>query len=335
MNLAHDLENLRKDIEELYRKRDYTGVEHRLSEIPRDVLQKDPELTIKLAGALSARYRNPEARQLLHEAKDRVYVAQDELLVRRWQNLYAAQLVIEGDLKEAEEILQSCLSSAERASDQRLIAEVNNSLGIVASHLGEVESALQYYSRALTAWKRRGDTHGVGAAHHNIGLVLREWGRYQEAAAHFLFAEEYYAEMGIRDELVYTAGERALLLLCFGDTEMAEKVARTALAKCEESESSSYIRAGAHKVLGSVLCARGHLAEAREMLHLALELSAKTNSKFLKGEIHEEVAILERIEGDIAAVERNKKAALHYYQSMGSPNQSDRFIKRLLSTDTN
>jgi tetratricopeptide (TPR) repeat protein len=328
MSQSLDLEAIRAEVEELFRRRDFAAVEHLLAPISEDLLHHDLELSIKLAAAWSARYRNSEAKAILLALREGVSESGDETLVRRWQNLLAIQLFIAGDLQHAMQILEDCLGSAERARHHRIVAQASNGLGIIAAQLGQVELAVQHTQRALTAWQRLGDKYGVASAHHNLGTVLREWGQLEEAASHFLLAEEYFTEIGSPDDLVISSAERALLLVSLRDGALGERVARKALKRCDEIDAADYVRAAVNKVLGTILLVTRQLRASRERLVAARELIDATEGLSMKAEIHEEIAILELLEANYDAADKHKSTSLAYYASLGSENQSLRFVQR-------
>jgi hypothetical protein len=162
---------------ELNEARDYLGVQHLLSENTPEELKQEPELYFLLCLSYSYSLKHDHCKELLESASTEFRATGDPALLRRWQNLYAIQLTVQGDLTRAEMILIECAASADGAGHHAMAAAANNGLGVIAGIRGEVDRAITYFGRCLAAFQRQGDSSGVGKAHHNIGLVCREWNR--------------------------------------------------------------------------------------------------------------------------------------------------------------
>lgn len=158
---------------------------------------------------------------------------------------------------------------------------------------------------------------------------MREWGRGAEAFPHFMHAADFYAERGVPEERVFTAAERSLLLVEFGDAVMAEQLARTAVDRCAPF-SNPAVEMTAHRALGVVLRETGRGGEARAHLEKAVELAEKAGQVILQADAHEELALLEAGEGHLSVAEFHRDATFGCFARMGLTKHRDRFDRRFI-----
>ncbi|MEX2582528.1 MAG: tetratricopeptide repeat protein [Gemmatimonadota bacterium] len=315
------------EVKQLFERRRYRAIWRLLDELGRDAYISEPELVLMLAAAWHYLFENGRALQLLTDVRDQFHESNNESVVRRWQNLYANELLESGEVNLARDLLQECLASAERASHIRVIGYAANGLGNVFSVKGEVDQAIRYYGRSLAAMQQIGDRQVVGSVHHNMGLVLREWGSYGNAAKHFKLADDYFAAEATPEERVFTSSERAMLFLEIGDGQLAESLARTAVARANHL-SNLFLYAAASKVLGSIILRRRGHQEAKPYLADAWEAAGRSGRKLLKAETCEELAILEAMAGEMDAAAKYRNLAVECYVLMGAQKHADRFENR-------
>jgi tetratricopeptide (TPR) repeat protein len=318
-------------IHDLFEAREYQEVVDRLGEVRRGIQMRDPELLLIHAASLQYLFLVGESARLLKEAEEPIRRSKNGSYVRRWQNLMANSLIELGRLDDARDLLSDCLTSAEEANHIRVVGYASNGLGIIASLRGNVEEAVGLYTRSLTIWQQLGDALGVGIAHHNLGLILREWGRLNEATAHFVLAEEYFADHGTAVERIYPTAERALLHMDLGDEEMAERLAATAVERAE-GLSNPYIRSAAAKVFGAILLRCRGPEAARPWLREALAAADRAGNRLLRAEVHEELAILELRSGDPKRAEDHRTLSAELYASLGAEKHVKRFDSRFRSS---
>ena len=306
-------------------KRELHGVIEKLSALDRKVLMEDLEAAMLLASAFHHLFFSTRAMELLHAIEDRVTVAGDPILLRRWRNLLACQYFAEGDFEEAEELYSWCLSSAERSNHGRIIVAASGGLAAIRGLMGEVDVALSLYTRALAAAHSLGMAFEIARLHHNVGLTLREWGRYTEAFPHFMHAADYYAENGILEEKVFSSAERSLLLTATGDTLMAEQLARTAQERCKVLRNPT-IEVTALRAMGVVLRATGRLEEARANLIEAVRLAEGCSHALVRVDAYEEMALVEAMNGHGASAEYFRNRAVDTFGHLGLHKHCERFL---------
>lgn len=112
-----------------------------------------------------------------------------------------------------------------------------------------------------------------------------------------------------------------------GDVVMAEHLARTALERCN-SFSNPIIEMIANRALGIVLRDAGRVTESRSYLSEFVALAKSTVHKILRADAHEEMAILERLEGNGEAAEFHKEKALYVFEQMRLSRHCERFLTR-------
>jgi tetratricopeptide (TPR) repeat protein len=240
------------------------------------------------------------------------------------------QLIEEGELSEAEALLNTSLTDAESARDETMISDVNNCLGILASFQGRVDLAMVHYARSLVSSQTLGDSQRAGFAHYNLGLVLREWGQPRAALDHFNRAEEFFEVKGTAEERLHVKSERSLLTLDLGDPELAEYLARNALSESAEIQAP-VLRAAALRSLASILICRRSFDEALSLLRSALHLMGEARGGLVKAEIYEELALLYTTLNDPALANRYRAAAEREYGRLGSRNHINRLNRRVQS----
>jgi len=309
-------------------ERRYADVEALLAGVPRSQLITELELYFLLCLAQSNRLHHDEAKSLLESAEEEFARSGQTKLICRWQNLYAIQLTIEGNLVLAEDLLNACIGTSELEGFKRLVASAYNGLGVIASVRGEPDQAVAQFSRAITGWSILGDRAGVGKAHHNLGVVHREWEQYTEATTHFLLATDYFSVSGTEEEKIFTSAERAMLLQNLGDNAMAESMARGAVERASRL-SNKILNASTNKSLGAILSAKGKYGEATQWLHSAVMALGTMKHHLLRAEIYEENALLAIRTQDLEAAETNRLLAIKHYSKLGAKNHCRRLMRRL------
>jgi len=306
----------------------YEKVDRLLSKIPVSEILEELELCLMQCVALTYLMRYDEAKSLLESARAYCDKSGDAAVIRRWQNLYAIQLTICGDLDQAKELLSSCAASAETAGHFRMVAVASNGLGMIAGVRGETALAVSSFLRSLAGWKKLGDRTGAAKAHHNIGVVLREWGGLEESAQHFALAEDYFSVSGTKEEMTFTTAERAMLKLSLGDFQLAESLARNALRRAQSVEND-ILTCHSAKVLGAVLRKRGEHTEAKTWLETAKSLAVGLTHRQLKAEVFEELAVLAACQRRQDEANVYSKVAVDNYRKIGAFRHLERFLRRV------
>lgn len=324
------VDELHGQIRYLRKSRSFAEIRQLLERLSRAELLEDLELCLALASALSYLKCHSQAKLLLLQAEPHVTRPSNKGFLRRWQLLLAIQLIEDGALHHAEQLLLESLAVSEKHSDHRLIADNNNSLGVIQSFRGEVMHAVTYFRRSLVAWQKLGDAQGVGIAHYNLGLVLREWGRTAESVPHFNHAEDYFSREGIDEERVHVTAERALLFSDLGDLVLAERLARTAVQEASALTVVG-IKAAALRALGAILQRAGKLDESERTLREALRVLAKEKAGVIRAEVLEELALVSVGLEKHADAERCVAEAASEFLRIGSTNHYDRLKRRYAS----
>jgi tetratricopeptide (TPR) repeat protein len=316
-----------KDLNEA---RDYLGIHQLLCEYDPKEIRSELELYFLLCLAYSYMLQHDRCKELLEAAGEAFHAAGDAALLRRWQNLFAIQLTVEGELSRAEAILVECAASAEASRHHTITAAANNGLGVIAGTRGDVANAIVHFGRSLAAFQRIGDSSGVGKAHHNIGLVCREWNRLEEAATHLALAADYFEGYGTAEERVLTCVERALLHLAREDLRLAETLARSALNRAG-SLGVEVLKAFAAKALGVILVRMGNTSAARAHLTFSEVVSSEIHSTQLHAEIQEELSLLELADGRIGEAINRRLLADRLYTKLGAEWHRTRYMERFQS----
>lgn len=313
---------------ELERARAYPEVVALLAPLGPEALLAEPELGASLADAwlnVGELERGVELARLLEEPCRR---QGNTRLFRRRLNLEGLLLFQQGRVEAAERAWLEMLDASARCHDERGEAAATLNLATVASIRCEWPRAVLLSQRAIAAFQRLGNARNLGAAHLNLALTLREMGRRHEAGQHLEHGMELLRAHGTEAELAKAEMQRALLFLDRGDARLAGAAAARALERLDRA-GMRLAGADAEHVAGSVALAEGRREEARRRFARALERLAAGHDLLSEAQTYEELAVLERQEGNAAASREAREAAERIYREMSAPGRAERLRGRL------
>lgn len=242
---------------------------------------------------------------------------------RRCLNLQGIILIELGRLPAAEECLRAASSAAAVAEDLEILANTTMNLGVIADMRCQWDQAIAAFTRARFVFESIAKYRMAAGSHHNLGMSLRQVGLLSDAYAHFDHALEGYATYGSNADLAGIYSERALLLADMGDGLQAERCAQRGLS-IAKSLGHSRLVGECLRSLGAVLARNGQRSNGRRCLELALPISQETHMAMLEAELHEELAIHERGDGNEHAGEGHLATCVSLYIKIGADIRGER-----------
>ncbi len=313
---------------ELRQRHDYEVIRELLSTLSEVDLVGEPELGYRLCESWNY-FGEWErclvlVRKLVEPCRRR---GNDNLFRERMFAEVSARLAI-GELAEAKEMAAELLHFSEQGSDTTLSAAASETLGIVADIDCAWDEAVSHYQRALVMRQRAGSSRGRGAVHHNIAMTYRHLGRYAESATHFGHALFFFQAAGTHLDIAQTEMERALLLNLTGDHALAVATANRALQRFSKTDHRAGV-GDTNRVLGIIAAGTGRFDTARQHLEMALATLQSTGDRLTLAETLEEMAVLDRLEGNMVQSIRRAEEAGLIYRGMGAARRAGRMEKRL------
>jgi len=299
-----------------------------LAPIPHEDLLADPELGLLLGFGWFHCGQGKRALALVHALYESVRREGNSRLHRRLQNLHAAIRLNQGALDEAEELWLDLEAKSHIAGDSLTLSWANANLAIVADIQCRWEESLSRSRRAGVAYQHLGELRALARCHHTMGMTYRQLGRLEEADRHFERAADCFRSNGTDDDIAYTEMERGLTLSMLGDTRLARASVERALER--------FVRLGhaagegdSLRVLGIFAMQEGRLFDGRELLGVSLARTREAGDKLTEAEILEELAVLEKREGNPGESVRRAGEAGRIYRGMGAGCRAAKMERRL------
>jgi tetratricopeptide (TPR) repeat protein len=247
---------------------------------------------------------------------------------RRCLNLQASLHVFFGELARAENIFQEVVARCIAADDQGILAEATLNLGVISDIRTNWNQAIAAYQRAMVPLQKLGAATAIAHCYHNLAMSLRQIGRYAQSSTNFELALEYYRNSAGEQLVLACESERALLALKMGDVQFAEGSARRALRR-SQTIKHRYTEGELLRTLGMILVERD-LHEARSCFTASLVIARDVGARMLEAEVHEELAVLEVIEGrEPQSVTTHLNAAVEIFEEIGTPPRADLARQRI------
>lgn len=304
-----------------------------LSSVPTRVVDADGSLGY-YSGVVALRAGNyVNALSKVQRAIAALPAFQNTRIRRRCFNLQGIILIELGRLSEAEECLLNASSAAALAEDLEILANTTMNLGVIADMQCRWDQAIAAFTRALFVFESIAKYRMAAGSHHNLGMSLRQVGLLSDAHAHFDHALEGYTTYGSNADLVGIYSERSLLLADMGDGPQAERSAQRALSIAKSLGHSRFI-GECLRSLGAILVRNGKRGDGRQYLELALPISQETHMTMLEAELHEELAVLERGDGNDDTGEGHLAMCVGLYMRIGADARGERAKTRYYAEST-
>lgn len=312
----------------LQRSGDMSAIVRLLAPVPVADLLAEPELGILLGFGWFHSGQGQQTLDLVHALYEPLRRGGNSSLHRRLRNLHAIVLLSRGGVEAAALMWTELMEKALASGDQLALGWAYANLAIVADIQCRWEDSLALSQRAGAVYQRLGDLRALAASHHTRGMTYRQLGLLREADKQFEHAADLLRMHSTDDHLAYTDMERGLTLYLLGDVRLGQASVQRAL--------DTFVRVGheagqgdSRRVLGIFAMREGKLPEARRLLEDALERVRSAADLLTEAEVLEELAVLEKLEGNPGESARRAGEAAVIYRAMGADRRADRVEERL------
>ncbi len=299
------------------------------------------------------------AEECVRSVTERILDTDSAAQLARAQNSHGAIAMRKGDWEEACRSFEAALAAFRQLGDRDGIAHCLNNLGLMEKNRGENESALRHLREALRIAEEVGDTYYVGVRLNNLGILEFRMGAWEDArrsweralrllegignrweVANILLNlgnyhrhkrdwEEadvlYRRAQGIADELG-EARERVLVKEFRGDLALSSESFDEAHSLFHAALAEGLALAPEGDVVLEVLrrltdldSRTGHIAEAKDHLRRALEVSEHLQERAERAVLLRLRARIEGLEGEIAAAIDTYRESIALSESSGLP----------------
>jgi tetratricopeptide (TPR) repeat protein len=216
------------------------------------------------------------------------------------------------------------MSKSLAADDESTLLWSTMHLAVVHNLKAEWTTALGLQNRALALARRVDGGKWRPSVQNNFSITCRMMGRLDAA----LRQSDEAARDGLSADLEASwAMERSELMRLRGEYVVAESLNARSFATCERIGSVAGM-ANARLSLARLEMVRGRMSEARAAMDSAFAL-LPPNEVVDWGELYEEKAVLEMLDGTPAASEEAKQQAIAIYTLMDAPRRIRDMLQRL------
>ncbi|HUP89219.1 MAG TPA: hypothetical protein VM100_07715 [Longimicrobiales bacterium] len=283
-----------------YEARDYVGVVHRLSAVPRSALLEQPSDAFML---LDAARRVGGLTDLVEFATEVITSARrhhDSRVLCDALNLRGVLLLECGEPQAAERDWCELVALASEADEPQFVARASNNLGVSAILSMRLDDARTSFLRAVGAYLRLGYSRGLAQSHQNLGIVFRELDQERASYSHFQQAMTWAYAADTIDEVARAEEELALMYLYLNrDSATATELAQQALRKFTELGEPLGV-AQTLRVAGLIAIARRNIPEAERSLNTALRIATEKKHRLLEAETLLALSAVARLKGQVS-----------------------------------
>ncbi|HEY0512328.1 MAG TPA: tetratricopeptide repeat protein [Thermoanaerobaculia bacterium] len=238
------------------------------------------EYGLRLAGALSAAGRGPEALATVAEMRKlpppagvdpRVDLAEAEI-AKRLSN-FPVQMQA---ARRAEE-------KGRRAGETQVLAQALMLQGDSLLLVGRCREAIPLFEQARDLFDKAGNQSSVALALTHLGVALHEQGRLIDAEKMYQTSFATLQRIGSTQGLAIQKGNLGILERDIGDLPRAQPLLEEALATFT-ADGDRLLAAQATDAIGAILLARGDLAGARQRFETVLATSRQTGNRIDEGQ---------------------------------------------------
>ena len=179
-----------------------------------------------------------------------------------------------GDYDTALTYLQQSLQIRQEIGDKAGEGATLNNISLIYRARGDCDTALTYLQQSLQIRQEIGDKAGEGATLNNISLIYRARGDCDTALTYLQQSLRIQQEIGDKSAMVATLHNMAHLALQANDAKQAISLWSQALSLAMETQDAMGIFNVAG-TLGAVLAQAGAHEQARQLLHLAVDVGRR------------------------------------------------------------
>ncbi|HEX6370954.1 MAG TPA: hypothetical protein VF006_18690 [Longimicrobium sp.] len=294
-----------------------------LEGIPSALLADEPDLGLLLASTYTHLRDLERAERTLHLIAPTCRGRHNDRLFRRFLTRQGVLMLFRGRLNESREVHTELMHKSLQADDPATLLWSTMHLAIIHSLKCEWPEAVALHGRAVPLARTVDGGQWLRGVHHNFAATYRHMGRLDESQRHF----EASALCAPRDDAQGWAVERAELMRLRGEHDVAERLIARAYAEYRRVVSPTGM-ANVLMALVRLEMARGRLPEARAAADEAQALLPRIEVVDW-GELYEEIAVLEAMDGHPGASEDAQERAAEIYTLMDAPRRISNMLQRL------
>jgi predicted ATPase/transcriptional regulator with XRE-family HTH domain len=186
--------------------------------------------------------------------------------------------LLQADLADARDHLQSALALSRRAGDVAEAAKALDLLGVVERERGDMHAAVRLLEEALTMLRAAGAPRDVAATLNNLALVYQSLHDPRRAADAYAEVRAICRDTGDRHVEMVALSNLGNCLRWLGDYAQARALSEELLARARQLDNRHYIGLALYD-LGAMALDKGEAAEAARLLREAIEVERALGSR--------------------------------------------------------
>lgn len=295
-----------------------------LEELPPELLSVEPDLGLLLSSTYVHVRDLAGAERTLQRIEAACRERSNDRLHRRYLTQKGLLLLFHGRLNESHAVNSELMSKSLAMDDESTLLWSTMHLALIHNLKAEWATALGLQNRALALARRVDGGKWRPGVQNNFAITFRGMGRLDAA----LRQSDEAARDGLTPDVEASwAMERAELMRMRGEYDVAESLTARSYAASERIGSAA-VMANARLSLARLEMVRGRLPEARAAMDGAIAL-LPPNEVVDWGELYEELAVLEMMEGNPAASAEAKQRAIDIFTLMDAPRRIGDMLQRL------
>jgi ATP/maltotriose-dependent transcriptional regulator MalT len=321
---APDLTDLLLQAWELERATRLIELRALLEELPPDLLSAEPDLGLLLSSTYVHMRDLAGAERTLQRIEAACRERRNDRLHRRYLTQKGLLLLFHGRLNESHAVHTELMGNSLAADDESTLLWSTMHLALIHNLKAEWATAMGLQNRALALARRVDGGKWRAAVQSNFSITCRGMGRLDAA----LRQSDEAARDGLSADMEGPwAMERAELMRLRGEYDVAESLTARSYAAAKRIDSPA-VMANARLSLARLEMVRSHLPEARAAMDEARAL-LPPNEVVDWGELYEEWAVLEMMDGNSAASAEAKQRAIDIFTLMDAPRRIGDMLQRL------
>jgi ATP/maltotriose-dependent transcriptional regulator MalT len=295
-----------------------------LEELPPELLSEEPDLGLLLSSTYVHVRDLAGAERTLQRIEAACRERSNDRLHRRYLTQKGLLLLFHGRLNESHAVNSELMSKSLAMEDESTLLWSTMHLALIYNLKAEWATALGLQNRALALARRVDGGKWRPGVQNNFSITFRGMGLLDAA----LRQSDEAARDGLTPDVEGSwAMERADIMRLRGEYDVAESLTARSYAAAERIGSAA-VMANARLSLARLEMVRGRLPEARAAMDAARAL-LPPNEVVDWGELYEELAVLEMMDGNPAASAEAKQRAIDIFTLMDAPRRIGDMLQRL------
>jgi tetratricopeptide (TPR) repeat protein len=280
----------------------------------------DAQWGLRLANAL---FRYWETREYLAEGRERLAAVLELRGAKpdsklRARALFAAAILAQGDLAEAQAMVDACLQTSRAIDDKQCIAVALNAKAVYARDSGDLDTANNLFEQSLAVWRELGDTSAVARTISNLASVAKLQRDYPRASSLYDECVGLFERLGDGVGVAWSLNYKGDLACEAGDLEVARSFYERGLAEFRRLNDAWGI-ASTLNDLGNLSRDQGKFAEAQRLYSESLRQFQQLGHQRGVARVMESLAASGASQGDADFALRMAGAAAALRKKISAP----------------